>query len=96
MSSPFVSPSRRFVAPLIALALVAVTYGLARYPCLSPGECIKLAEHFKFEKLPIAEVAEHPPYKSVRQVHPSLQRISAWISSLGAAVAMAEDRKSVV
>lgn len=84
------SPVRRFFAPLLALALVAACYGLARYPCLSPGECVQLAKRFQFEKLPLAEVAEHPPYKSVRPVHPSLQRISAWISTLGAAAAMAD------
>ncbi len=63
---------------------------MARYPCISMGDCLKLAVNFKFQKLPLAEVPDHPPYKYVRQVHPSLQRISAWISSLGASVAMAD------
>ena len=76
--------------PLVAIILVAVAYWMARFPGMTPGEGAILAEHFKFEKLPIAEVADHPPYKFVRQVHPSLQRISAWISSLGASVAMAD------
>ena len=48
---------------------------------------MKLAVRFKFEKMQFAEVPNHPPYKYVRKVHPSLQRISAWISSLGASVA---------
>ena len=81
---------RKFAVPLVALVLVAMAYWMARYPEASPADCAKLAEQFKFEKLPIAEVADHPPYKFVRQVHPSLARISAWISSLGASVAMAD------
>ncbi len=61
---------------------------MARFPSLPPPERAKLAARFKFEKLPLPEVANHPPYKYVRKVHPSLQRISAWISTLGAAAAM--------
>ena len=90
MPAPTVSLIRRFATPLVALALVVVSYSLARYPSLTPADCAQLATQFKFEKLPLAEVANHPPYKNVRQVHPSLQRISAWISSLGASVAMAD------
>src|SRR5205823_8927298 len=52
--------------------------------------CLKLAAQFKFDKIALAEVAGHLPYKYVRQVHPSLSRISAWISTLGAAVALAD------
>lgn len=51
---------------------------------------MRLAAPFKFDKMPLAEAPNHPPYKYVRQVQPSLSRISAWISSLGAAVAMAD------
>src|SRR5258708_38720155 len=81
---------RRFAASLAAIAIVVPCYLMARYPCISAGECAKLAANFKFDKLPIAEVTNHPPYKYIRQVHPSLQRISAWISSLGASVALAD------
>jgi enediyne biosynthesis protein E4 len=80
----------RFAAPLAAIAIIFPCYLLARFPCISDGDCMKLAARFKFDKLPLAEVANHPPYKYVRQVHPSLSRISAWISTLGAAVALAD------
>src|ERR1041385_7975497 len=83
-------PPPRFSPPPVALVVVALCYGFARFPCLSPRDCVKLAAQFKFERLPLAEVPNHPPYKSVREVHPSLQRISAWISSLGASVAFAD------
>ena len=70
----------RVATPLAALALIAFSYGMARFPSLPPAERAKLAARFKFEKLPLPEVANHPPYKYVREVHPSLKRISAWIS----------------
>jgi hypothetical protein len=83
-------PLFRFAAPLTAVAILVPCYFMARFPCISAGECLKLAARFKFDKLPLAEVAGHPPYKYVREVHPSLSRISAWISSLGASVEMAD------
>jgi hypothetical protein len=82
--------SRRFAAPLAALAMVGGSYLLARFPCISAGDCMKLAQDFKFEKLPLAEAANHPPYKYVRAVHPSLGRIASWVSTLGAAAALAD------
>src|SRR5437016_14135917 len=63
---------------------------MARFPSLPPAERATLAARFKFEKLPLAEVGDHPPYKYIRQVHPSLGRISSWISPLGAAAALAD------
>ncbi len=80
----------RFATPLVALAIIVPCYLMARFPCISAGDCMKLAANFKFDKLPLAEVTNHPSYKYVRQVHPSLQRISAWISTLGASVALAD------
>jgi hypothetical protein len=81
---------RKFAAPLVAAAMIGICYGMARFPCLSPGDGAKLAASFKFDRMPLAEVPDHPPYKYVRQVHPSLRRIACWISSLGASVAMAD------
>jgi hypothetical protein len=80
----------RYAAPAAAIAILVPCYLMARFPCISAGDCMKLAANFKFDKLPLAEVPNHPPYKYVRAVHPSLQRISAWISSLGASVAIAD------
>ena len=82
------TPLLRYAAPAAAIAILVPCYLLARFPCISAGDCMKLAVNFKFDKLPLAEVTNHPPYKYVRQVHPSLSRISAWISSLGTAAAM--------
>ena len=73
-----------------AIILVAVCYPFARLPTLTSPEMAALAGRFSFKKSPLPEVPDHPPYKFVRQVHPSLERISAWISSLGAAATLAD------
>jgi hypothetical protein len=73
-----------------AIILVAICYAVARLPTLPSSEIAALAGRFSFKKLALPEVADHPPYKLVRQVHPSLERISAWVSSLGAAAALAD------
>src|SRR6185369_15200058 len=73
-----------------AIILVVVCYPFARMPRLSSAEMGSLAGHFSFKKFPLPEVSDHPPYKQVRKVHPSLERISAWISSLGAAATLAD------
>ena len=80
----------RVATPLVALALIAFCYGMARFPSLPLAERAKLAARFRFERLALPEVANHPPYKYVRAVHPSLNRISAWVSTLGAAAAMGD------
>ncbi|PWU10155.1 MAG: RNA-binding protein [Verrucomicrobia bacterium] len=81
---------RRLAAAFAAIVLICLTYSLARFPSLSSDERAKLAAHFKFDKLPLAEVQDHPAYKYVRNVHPSLKRISAWVSTLGAAATLAD------
>src|SRR4030095_1238144 len=75
---------------LVGIILVAICYAVARLPTLTSREMAALAGRFSFKKLPLPEVTDHPPYKLVRQVHPSLERISAWISSLGAAATFAD------
>lgn len=88
--SPPLSFARRVATPFAALAIVAFCYAMAQYPRLAPGDAARLAARFKFEKRPLAEVANRPAYKTVNEVHPSLQRIAAWISSLGAGVTLAD------
>src|SRR5687768_417916 len=80
---------RYYAATIVALVLVAALYLLARPTSLPESEAAKLASRFQFRKLPMPEISG-APQKSVRQVHPSLQRISAWISTLGAAVTLAD------
>lgn len=81
---------RRLATPLAGLVIVAFCYGMAQFPKAPPGAAAKLAATFKFEQHPLAEVANHPPYATINEVHPSLKRIAAWISSLGAAATLAD------
>jgi enediyne biosynthesis protein E4 len=77
--------SKRLAAIVIAVGLCA----LARNPSASRAERSALASRFHFTSAHLPEVpgAER---RQVRPVHPSLDRISAWISSVGAAVAIAD------
>ena len=81
---------RRYAASIVGLVVVVAVFAATQYPKLSPEDTAKLAARFHFSKWPLPEAANHPPYKNVREVHPSLQRISAWISSLGAAATLAD------
>src|SRR5262245_609303 len=81
---------RRYAAALTAIAVVLALFFLAQYPRLTPEESAGLAARFHFTKLPFPEVASHPPYKSVRTVQTSLQRIAGWVSTLGADATLAD------
>src|SRR5580704_8102180 len=80
---------RRRAALLVAIPLVAAIYGFARLPVMPASERAELASRFHFKKLADPEIPGSQ-YKYVRQVHPSLRRISAWISAVGAGVALAD------
>lgn len=78
---------RRHSVRFVALALILVLYGFARLPTLPDGERRQLAARFAFERLPLA-AAEGDLTRRVRAVHPDFEHISAWISSVGAGVAL--------
>lgn len=80
---------RPYSATIVALLLIAGLAGLTRMSTLSGTELTELSARFRFKQFPLPELAGYPQ-KSVRVVHPSLKRISAWISSVGAAVALAD------
>lgn len=75
---------------LAAILLTAACYVIAKLPARTPPDLAAIAGRFSFKKSPLPEAPDAPPHKFVRQVHPSLERISAWISSLGAAVTLAD------
>ena len=78
---------RQHAAPLVALFIAFALYGLARLPEISSAERAKLAESFSFKRLPLPELMNEKQ-QFVRPVNKSLERISAWISSVGAGVAL--------
>lgn len=81
---------RRSSGCVAAIMLSVVCYALARLPTPASSEMAALASRFSFRRFPLPEAPGHPPYRFVRQVHPSLERISAWVCSLGAAVTLAD------
>lgn len=82
----------RWAAPLVAALLIVLAYGFTRLPRLAPEERAELAARFTFERslLPGGAAVGGGEARSIRQVHPSLDRLAAWISSVGAAVALAD------
>jgi enediyne biosynthesis protein E4 len=80
---------RRHAAPVFAVAVVSGLYFLAQLPTLSDDERQALAGRFHFIATALPRVPG-PPVRSMRPVHPSLAGIAAWISSVGAAAALAD------
>ena len=78
---------QRYGRRLLALALLSALYLLARLPGISPSERDSLASRFRFDRADLP-VVPGPERRSVRPVHPGLRHISAWISAVGAGVAL--------
>ncbi len=87
---PFRQFLRDWGTRLMALALILGLYGFARLPEASESERRELAGRFAFTRAPLPEipVGRGPERRTVRPVHPSLQSIATWISSVGAGVAL--------
>ena len=79
------SRSRRVVPRLIAIGALLLIYALARLPG-PPDALPELAKPFRFESQALPVLAESD--RIVRPVRPSLRKIDAWISSVGAGVAL--------
>jgi hypothetical protein len=77
----------RHARRLIAIALLGALYLMARLPDIGSAERATLAQRFHFDESVLPVVAG-PEIRSVRPVHPSLQHIAAWISGVGAGVAL--------
>ncbi len=80
---------RRRATAIAALGLVVVLYGFARLTAPSRQENAALASRFRFERSPMPAISGFP-YKYIRAVQPSLKRIDAWISAVGAGAALAD------
>ncbi|CCE23294.1 MULTISPECIES: CRTAC1 family protein [Methylotuvimicrobium] len=80
---------RRRATLLAALVWIGLLYGFMQPPSLSPSERKAIAGRFDFTRLALPEPSGKNP-RSVRNVHPSLEHISAWISSVGASVALGD------
>src|ERR1700749_4279900 len=79
---------RRYAAHVLAVVAVAAVYGMARLPAVSRAERAALAARFAFERQVLPELNQSS--RIARAVHPSMRNISAWVSSVGASVALAD------
>ena len=87
--NPGPSRLRRAVTILVTLALVGTLYHLSQLPTLPESQAEAIAARFRFEKFPLPE-PDGFPRKTVREVHPSLAHLSAYISAIGASVALGD------
>ena len=78
---------RKHAKQIVALMLTGVLYGMTRLPELGEEERAEMAGRFRFVASPLPELPGRS-HRTVRLVHPSLKKISAWISAVGAAVAL--------
>jgi hypothetical protein len=80
---------RRNAGRLLAVAVIATTWGLARVPTLPAAEREAIAARFRFAPTTLAQLPGSPNH-TIRPVHPQLTRIQAWVSSLGAGAALTD------
>jgi hypothetical protein len=79
---------RQHAAKTMAVVL-AVVLGLAsRQPALAAIQRQQLDERFQFEASQLPLPAGFSPVRHIRDVEPALERINAWISSVGAGIAL--------
>lgn len=74
-------------ARLVATVIIFILYWFAQLPQPSVEARTQLAEGFRFTSQPLPELPDSTT-RSVRTVHPKLAHIAAWISSVGASVAL--------
>jgi enediyne biosynthesis protein E4 len=79
---------RRSAARLVAAALIVTLYGFVPPPELSATEREELAARFNFSASSLPEPMPADTFRHSRDVNPSLKKFSAWISSVGASVAL--------
>src|SRR5678815_4612989 len=85
---PSSTSPRRNAKTLAAILIVAGLFlGLRYSGSISQQEVKAAAARFKFSRSSLPDLVG-PPLRYQRQMHPSLERISAFLSTLGAAVAL--------
>lgn len=78
---------RKHHGRLIVSLIILICFGLVREPQLSAAERGRLAASFQFSPSLLPTLSGYPQ-STIRTVNPSLEHIAAWISSVGAAIAI--------
>jgi enediyne biosynthesis protein E4 len=81
---------RRLVPAIAAVGLLGVLFVVAQLPKASAAEVKQVASAYKFDEMPIAMPPGYHPTQTIRQVNPAYQDIQAWISSVGAGIALTD------
>lgn len=81
---------RRIVPAGTALILLAVLFLVAQLPTVSSAQAAPIASKYKFTEMPIAMPPGYHPTQTIRQVNPAYKDIQAWISSVGAGIALTD------
>lgn len=86
---PAAELARCCLVHVVALVVPLASYGLARLPVTTPDERQALASRFAFEAVNLDEPAGRAA-ASRRAVHPAVEHLEGWISTVGAAVVLAD------
>ncbi len=78
---------RKNAVRLLAILIILSLYSFARLPTLDQQLRQTMAQRFNFTQILLPEASGYPR-QSIRAVNPSLDAHSAWISAVGAAVAL--------
>lgn len=89
MTAPTLEVFRRQAPRLLALVAIVTAFILARPPELTSRQRERLAASFQFARTPLPTLADTPS-RSLRKVHPSLRSVAAWVSAVGASVALGD------
>ncbi|WP_175410933.1 CRTAC1 family protein [Streptomyces sp. TRM64462] len=81
-------PWRALAAPVVAVVVASCLGIAARQPGTPAAERAELASRFQFSRTALNE--EPPDARDVRRVQPALERISGWISAVGASAAVGD------
>lgn len=81
---------RKYLVAGVAATLILITFAFSRFPQPTQDDRASVKARFEFEKIKLLALAPPETFKKVREVHPSMARISSWISSLGAGVSLAD------
>lgn len=80
--------ARRLLPSVLALMLIAALFLVTRSQVAGAANVQQIASQYKFDAMPIAMPPGYHQVQAVRRVNPAYAHVRAWISSVGAAIAL--------
>lgn len=81
---------RRLTSVIAAIVLCTGLFFAVQFPQVSAAQADKVASQYKFTPMPIAMPPGYHPTQTTRSVNPAYQHLQAWISSVGAGIALTD------